>query len=136
MLKIHFFTGIHKYYSGYMHAVFQCKKDSGSTWKFRTHVKSVFFTADIFAVYLLHQMPERAWGAIGTLKASFENTEDQSEIFFSLWYICIGKTLSFQTDVLPNTWYIKHLLFRTLVIPKINLASVSWVKCQSKRGVP
>ena len=50
VLKIHFFTVIHKYYSGYMHAVFRCKKDSGSTWEFRTLVKSVFFTADIFAV--------------------------------------------------------------------------------------
>ena len=52
MLKIHFFTVIHKYYSGYMHAVFRCKKDSGSTWEFRTHLKSVFFKADIFAVYI------------------------------------------------------------------------------------
>ena len=42
---------IHKYYSGYMHEVFPRKKDSGSTWEFRTHVKSVFFTADKFAVY-------------------------------------------------------------------------------------
>ena len=56
MLKIHFFTVIHKYYSGYMHAVFRCKKDSGSTWEFRTHVKSVFFTADIFAV---HSYPDQ-----------------------------------------------------------------------------
>ena len=51
VLKIHFFTVIHKYYSGYLHALFQCKKDSRSTWDLRTHVKSVFFTADIFAVY-------------------------------------------------------------------------------------
>ena len=35
-----------------MHAVFRCKKDSGSTWEIMTHVKSVFFTADIFAVHL------------------------------------------------------------------------------------
>ena len=55
VVKIHFFTVIHKYYSRYLYAVFRCKKDSGSTWDFKTHVKSIFFTVDIFTVSIREQ---------------------------------------------------------------------------------
>ena len=47
-----------------MHAVFRCKKDSGSTWEIRTHIKSVFFTADIFAVYTTNILTIVRWDLV------------------------------------------------------------------------
>ena len=46
------FSAIHHDYSGSLHTFCNCKKYIESTVGTRTHVKPVFFTLNVFAVYL------------------------------------------------------------------------------------
>ena len=47
----HVLYAVHHNYSESLHTFYQCKKYSESTVGTRTHVKPVFFTVDLFAVY-------------------------------------------------------------------------------------
>ena len=53
MSFLHFFAVFYKKYSDLLQVVFQCKKYSKSTAGNGTQRKTVIFTADIFAVYIL-----------------------------------------------------------------------------------
>ena len=51
--KVHILSVTQNNYSESLHTFYQCKKYSESTVGTRTHVKPVFFTLNVFAVYLL-----------------------------------------------------------------------------------
>ena len=53
MSFLHFFAVFYKKYSDLLQVVLQCKKYSESTAGNGTQRKTVIFTADIFAVYLI-----------------------------------------------------------------------------------
>jgi hypothetical protein len=56
MSFLHFFAVFYKKYSDLLQVVFQCKKYSENTVGNGTRGKTVIFTADIFAVYLILEM--------------------------------------------------------------------------------
>ena len=51
---LHFFVVFYEKYSDFLQVVFQCKKYIENTVENGTRRKTVIFTADIFAVYLIH----------------------------------------------------------------------------------
>ena len=53
MSFLHFFVVFYEKYSDFLQVVFQCKKYSENTVENGTRQKTVIFTADIFAVYLI-----------------------------------------------------------------------------------
>ena len=53
MSFLHFFAVVYKKYSDLLQVLFQCKKCSENTAGNGTQRKTVIFTADIFAVYII-----------------------------------------------------------------------------------